>query len=100
MTEESLRLAAADWLVRLQERPDDAALKDAFDDWLDADAGHVIAWARMAETADAIADGEPAFRDRWDARRTASQSPVTRHRLRFESVFEIPRHSLRDGRTA
>ena len=48
MTEESLRLAAADWLVRLQERPDDAALKDAFDDWLDADAGHVIAWARMA----------------------------------------------------
>ena len=83
MTEESLRLAAADWLVRLQEHPDDAALKDAFDDWLDADAGHVIAWARMAETADAIADGEPAFRDRWDAVPgvipPSRPAPVSRH---------------------
>ncbi|MFT4053357.1 MAG: FecR domain-containing protein [Novosphingobium sp.] len=66
MTEESLRLAAADWLVRLQEHPDDEALKDAFDDWLDADARHVIAWASIADTADAIADSDPTFRDRWD----------------------------------
>lgn len=71
-----MRLAAADWLVRLQDRPDDEALKDAFDDWLDADAGHVIAWARIADTADAIAGSEPTLRDKWPpAPATMAASP-------------------------
>lgn len=35
---------AADWLLRLQAEPEDAALRRAFERWLSADATHVSAW--------------------------------------------------------
>lgn len=67
MTKESMRLEAADWFVRLQECPGDEGLQEAFDDWLDTDAEHVVAWARIAGTADAIADSEPTLQSQWHA---------------------------------
>lgn len=60
-----MRLEAANWFVRLQEHPGDEALADAFDYWLDADARHVVAWAKIADTAQAIADSKSTLQDTW-----------------------------------
>lgn len=44
---------AADWVLRLNAAPDDAALRQKFDQWL-AIPGHAAAWAEVWQTWDAL----------------------------------------------
>ncbi len=70
------RLEAAEWFVLLEDEPDDAALRDRFDAWLEADSVHSQAWARISDTAAIVARSPAALRDRWDA--PAAPTPFTR----------------------
>ena len=47
--------AATDWLIRLQEQPDDRQLQASFEAWLGADPVHAAAWSETGLVARAIA---------------------------------------------
>lgn len=51
--------AASDWLVRLEDAPDDVPLQSAFEVWLAADTRHAAAWDETLVTARLIAMGRP-----------------------------------------
>jgi transmembrane sensor len=42
---------AVDWVIALQETPDDAALRARFAAWLDADPAHLAAWAEINDVS-------------------------------------------------
>jgi len=48
------RTEAAEWLVLLEDAPQDQEVWDRFELWLDADPANVQAWARMSDTGEAI----------------------------------------------
>ena len=50
----STHLTAADFLVALEERPDDVALTLELAEWLEADAGHRSAWEAVEASADVL----------------------------------------------
>ncbi len=60
---ERISIEAADWLVRLRERPGDRKLASAFAAWCDADAAHVRAWEEMQALFDMIGSVEPNHPD-------------------------------------
>lgn len=51
--------AASDWLVRLEDAPDDRTLQSAFETWLAADIRHVAAWDETLAIARLIAAARP-----------------------------------------
>lgn len=51
--------AASDWLVRLEDAPDDSALRSAFAAWFAADARHAAAWDETVAAARAIGAARP-----------------------------------------
>ena len=56
---------ATDWLLLLQEEPDDPDVRRRFDAWRNASPAHDAAWAVTRHTADAIAAAPPAHAARW-----------------------------------
>ena len=58
--EERASREATDWLILLQEEPEDADLRHRFQAWLTADPAHKAAWATTQRTADAIAATRPS----------------------------------------
>ena len=56
---------ATDWLLLLQEEPDDPDVRRRFDAWRNASPAHDAAWAATRHTADAIAAAPPAYAARW-----------------------------------
>ena len=60
---ERISMEAADWLVRLRERPGDREAASAFAAWCDADAAHVRAWEEMQALFDMIGSVEPNHPD-------------------------------------
>lgn len=55
-----ISMEASDWLVRLREAPDDAALHRAFSMWRDAHPDHGRIWGEMQALFDLIGQVEPA----------------------------------------
>lgn len=96
MTETSLANAkkasreATDWLIRLQEAPDDQDLLNRFDAWLDASPVNRTAWAATQRTARLIEETPPRSpakndlrssdvpRPRGAARRSSGRRPTSR----------------------
>ncbi|WP_340115248.1 FecR domain-containing protein [Pelagibius sp. 7325] len=99
---------ATDWLILLQEDPDDSALRQRFEAWLAQSPVHRHAWATTEVTAEAIKAAPPAFADRWQpavaARRktayvqaTASTAPASApsgHRPFKHRLFQRRRAAL------
>lgn len=56
---------ATDWLILLQEEPDDQDILCAFAAWCDADPAHMQAWNATRLAADVMAAGVPEHADRW-----------------------------------
>jgi transmembrane sensor len=56
---------ATDWLILLQEEPDDQDILRAFAAWCDADPAHMQAWNATRLAADVMAAGVPEHADRW-----------------------------------
>lgn len=73
-------VAAAHWLLALEDSPDDAELRRRFDAWLAADPEHAAAWAGVSDVYDAI--GTPAYVAHRDARPVADPPVVNLDRAR------------------
>lgn len=56
---------ATDWLILLQEEPDDQDILRAFAEWCDRDPAHVQAWNATRLAADVMAAGVPEHAGRW-----------------------------------
>lgn len=56
---------AADWLVALDENPDDAQLRDRFHAWLSAHHDHAEAWSHVADVYQMMAKLSPVYEERW-----------------------------------
>ena len=74
---------ATDWLILLQEEPDDLELRRRFETWLKARPEHRAAWTATRHTAGMIEAAPPSHRARWEpfvarARGGASGSPAAR----------------------
>ncbi|CUA94291.1 FecR family protein [Pannonibacter indicus] len=75
--------AAADWLVRLREAPEDEVLQQAFEVWLTQTPAHAAAWARMNRTWDLLGHAGAASAEEPLA---GSVQPVTREPIIHQSV--------------
>ncbi len=56
---------ATDWLILLQDDPDDPELRDRFEAWLSASPSNVGAWEAIQRTSAAIGRATPGYADRW-----------------------------------
>ena len=56
---------AGDWLIALGEKPAEAELRARFEAWLAASPDHRRDWTEITRTADALDQGEPAYRHEW-----------------------------------
>ncbi len=56
---------ATDWLILLQEEPDDQDILRAFAEWCERDPAHMQAWNATRRAADVMATGSPEHADRW-----------------------------------
>jgi transmembrane sensor len=70
---------ATDWLILLQEEPDDRDLRHRFDDWRSASPVNAEAWAATQRTAHVAAAMTPAHAAEWEPallqRRSARRAP-------------------------
>ncbi|HWB50378.1 MAG TPA: FecR domain-containing protein [Stellaceae bacterium] len=69
---------ASEWLVALNEEPDDTALRARFDAWLAENPAHAAEWAEMTRTFDVLRRLEPEHQQEWGAfaeGRQAEHSP-------------------------
>ncbi|MCX8999715.1 FecR family protein [Rhizobiaceae bacterium BDR2-2] len=57
---------AAEWLIQLQERPQDRKLRRRFDVWLAAAEANRLAWERTCRAWQAFGGTEPAYRSFWE----------------------------------
>lgn len=87
---------AVDWLIALQETPDDAALGERFATWIEADPAHAAAWAETGDVSRLIAAAHASSAARGrrhrDPPRRLGRSPAgieggARHRLRRIPLF-------------
>lgn len=74
---------ATDWLILLQEDPDDPHLLQRFEAWLHNDPANEVAWEATQRTADAIATVPPTYsarRGAFAARQNMARSALSPHR--------------------
>lgn len=65
-TQEKASREATDWLILLQEEPNDPILRRRFDEWLKESPLHEAAWAATQRTASAIGATAPAYGEQWE----------------------------------
>lgn len=71
---------ATDWLILLQDDPEDADLRRRFDAWLAAEPLHAAAWMATRQTSDMLGGMAPAHAESWQPFVTAmrtGQQPVS-----------------------
>ncbi|MGQ3071279.1 MAG: FecR family protein [Ferrovibrionaceae bacterium] len=69
MDDEQAAKAATDWLIALQEDPEDAALRARFLAWRNAAPAHEAAWQEAAAVYGLIGQAPPRYAGRWAAPR-------------------------------
>lgn len=67
---------ATDWLILLQEDPDDMEVAQQFQDWCNASPAHLAAWEETRHAAGLIAQGVPRHAGRWQPFLSASRDAV------------------------
>lgn len=75
----SRREQALDWLLRLQQAPQDILLRDAFEQWLAADAANPEAYRKAERLWRLSADLTPSTVAQWPASAEVVQLPVRRN---------------------
>lgn len=69
---------AAEWLMLLQDEPENRSLRRRFDVWLATSPAHAAAWADLRHVSDVAATMQPAYAKRWApfvARRRLEHAP-------------------------
>ncbi len=88
-------VAAAHWLLALEEEPDDVDLRRRFETWLAESPENAAAWAGVSDVYDAI--GAPAYvahRAARESRHTAETTVVRLDRARRRRRFAVSAASL------
>ena len=67
---------AMDWLLRLQEAPDDPALRDGVEAWLSADPDHRRAWDQARKTWQIMGEVTPATSGTWERETGPAPAPA------------------------
>ncbi|MGC4250875.1 MAG: FecR domain-containing protein [Sphingobium sp.] len=88
---------AADWFLLLNEEPDDSALQERFEQWLDADPAHVDAWARISDTGAALAS---ASLEEWNIAAPVHAAPAPRRKHGARRWTRLPRRRFVIGTAA
>src|SRR3546814_19979312 len=57
--------AASEWVILLQEAPDDRAVRAKFDEWLNASSVHRDAWAETQRISHVVRTTPPSHANRW-----------------------------------
>jgi transmembrane sensor len=86
---EKPREEATQWLILLQEQPNDRALDAAFESWLAASPANAAAWAETRNLGDLIAKNPPKYRDRWMAARRANPARCARRLVAAISILAV-----------
>jgi transmembrane sensor len=86
---EKSREEATQWLILLQEQPNDRALDAAFESWLAASPANAAAWAETRNLGDLIAKNPPKYRDRWMAATRASPARCARRLAAAVSILAV-----------
>ncbi|UTW52489.1 FecR domain-containing protein [bacterium SCSIO 12827] len=79
-------LEAAEWLIVLAERPDDADLRRRFETWLGANDLNAEIWARTRRAYDFAGRGAARTADQWIAP-AAAEFPHSRHIARKKTAI-------------
>ncbi|MFT4090770.1 MAG: FecR domain-containing protein [Asticcacaulis sp.] len=78
---------ATDWLIRLQDAPEDAELQAAFEAWLVADADNMRVWQTQKRVYDLMAEAPAALKAQWpDKPLSETVSKITPAPRRSHSV--------------
>lgn len=92
---------ALDWILALQEAPDDAALRTRFQQWRCASALNAAAWEETAQVYAGIGETEPKYEDRWSHLQAGNNAPRPwiAHARRYyrRSAVRQPRRRLKIG---
>jgi len=75
--EKKLRAQAVDWMLRLQEDPEDAALQERFQQWLNEDPARAVIYQRACRT---MGDASHLLSSDLDFARNAAHKPLARRR--------------------
>jgi transmembrane sensor len=81
---------AAEWLLQLQETPQDEQVRAGFEAWLAGSATNRLAWQRTQRAWQAFGETQPQYRDHWEhapraGRPAASAMPKVRQRSAWRS---------------
>ncbi|MEE4450546.1 FecR family protein [Novosphingobium resinovorum] len=83
---------ALDWIVTLQESPDDPVVRQRFEQWHSANSLNAAAWEETARVYGGIGETRPVHPERWEKqarkRKPKLASPIhaaRRHRIRHAS---------------
>lgn len=83
-------IKASEWLIALDERPNDVGLRARFERWLDASPDHRRDWDEINRTADVLGHVPPLHREEWGefvrrrrAARAAASTPGGAGRRRW-----------------
>jgi transmembrane sensor len=79
--EDRVAAEAAEWLMLLQEEPENGSLRRRFEAWLATSPAHEAAWADLRHVSDVAATMQPVYARRWipfvARRRLAHAQPTT-----------------------
>jgi transmembrane sensor len=81
---------ASEWLVALNEDPDNASLRAQFDAWLAESRAHATDWAQISRTFTVLGHIQPADR-RTPGAATAARRQATRNRQRGSTIRRVGR---------
>jgi transmembrane sensor len=82
---------ASDWLIALNEQPDDAALRDRFERWLAASPDHRRDWDEIGRTAQVLGHAQPLHRQEWGEFVSKRKAERMAARSRAESIGRVRR---------
>lgn len=94
-TRDAASREATDWLILLQDDPEDRALRDRFERWLHADPLNRAAWDATARAAHMMADAPAIHEARWRPALESSPQPPSPPRTTREASRSHPRFGRR-----
>lgn len=82
---------ASDWLILLREEPENVAVRERFDAWLDASPDHARAWVSVSEMFEAIGETQPELEARWREAGAAGAVPTPAFLAKSRARFTVSR---------
>jgi len=89
--EERAVVEATEWLMLLQDQPEDETLRRRFEAWLEANLAHKAAWADLSHVSDVAATMSPVYAKDWAPYVARRRTPQTLARPKQSWRARLPR---------